>query len=123
MVRMVATDQPSYCCRPLSARPDAPTPLRPPGFGLLLIGGGCPYSCRRCGTPEQGKKGHPDKCRSPRHLRHVAGRGARRKTEERGRRAPTRGTALVVRPERSGGNIISQAAGHGQVADLNGERR
>ena len=35
--------------------------------------------------------------------RHVAGRGARRKTEERGRRAPTRGSALVVLPERSGG--------------------
>jgi hypothetical protein len=36
-------------------------------------------------------------------VRHVAGRGARRKTEERGRRAPTRGSTLVVLPERSGG--------------------
>jgi hypothetical protein len=32
--------------------------------------------------------------------RHVAGRGARRKTEERGRRAPTRGSTLIVLPER-----------------------
>ena len=36
-------------------------------------------------------------------VRHVAGRGARRKTDEGGRRAPTRGTTLVVLPERSGG--------------------
>src|ERR1700739_4223091 len=35
--------------------------------------------------------------------RHVAGRGARRKIDEGDRRAPTRGTTLVVLPERSGG--------------------
>jgi hypothetical protein len=35
--------------------------------------------------------------------RHVAGRGARGKTDEGDRRAPTRGSTLVVLPERSGG--------------------
>jgi hypothetical protein len=58
----------------------------------------------------------------PATVRHVAGRGARRKTEGRGRRAPTRGSTLVVLAERSGDKIIRQSAGHGQVADLNGER-
>jgi hypothetical protein len=96
--RTRTTDPPSYYRCPLSARLDAPTPLLPPGFVLLLIGGGC-------------------LCRSLRHLRHVAGRGARRKTEERGRRAPTRGTTLVVISERSGDKMIRQAAGHRQVAD------
>lgn len=33
-------------------------------------------------------------------VRHVAGRGARRKIDEGDRRAPTRGTTLVVLPER-----------------------
>jgi len=56
-----------------------------------------------------------------RHLRHVTGRGARGKAEVRGRRAPTRGSALVVVPERRGGIIIRQAAGHGQVADFDVE--
>ena len=36
-------------------------------------------------------------------VRHVAGRGARRKIDEGDRRAPTRGSTLVVLPERSGG--------------------
>ena len=39
-----------HCRCPLSARLDAPTPLLPPGFILLLIGGGCllcPPLCRR----------------------------------------------------------------------------
>jgi hypothetical protein len=39
----------------------------------------------------------------PATARHVAGRGARRKTDEGDRRAPTRGSTLVVLPERSGG--------------------
>ena len=45
-----ADDQPLHCSCPLSARLDAPTPLLPPGFILLLIGGGCllyPPLCRR----------------------------------------------------------------------------
>lgn len=33
-------------------------------------------------------------------VRHVAGRGARKKTDEGGRRAPTRGSTLVVLAER-----------------------
>src|SRR5580700_6806213 len=41
-------------------------------------------------------------------VRHVAGRGARRKTDEGGCRAPTRGSTLVVLPERSGGKIIRE---------------
>jgi hypothetical protein len=53
-----------------------------------------------------------------RHRRHVTGRGARGTAEERGRRAPTRRIGLSVLPERSGGMLIGQAAGHGQVADL-----
>ena len=48
--RMDAEDQSLYCSCPPVCRLDAPTPLLPPGFILLLIGGGCllyPPLCRR----------------------------------------------------------------------------
>jgi hypothetical protein len=80
---------PCYCCRPV-CRLDAPTPLLPSGFRPLLIGGGCLCGCR-CLVER------------PATDRHVAGRGARRKIDEGDRRAPTRGSTLVVLPKRSGG--------------------
>jgi hypothetical protein len=39
-----------------------------------------------------------------------------------GRRAATRGSTLVVLPQRSGGLSLTKAAGHRQVADFNVER-
>ena len=84
--RMSTDDRQTYYRCPLSARLDAPTPLPLPGPAMLLIGGGC--LCR---------------CHSRRHRPPCGRPWGTGKAEERGRRAPTRGTTLVVLPERSGG--------------------
>ena len=106
--RMDAEDQSLYCSCPPVCRLDAPTPLLPPGFILLLIGGGCllyPPLCRRlAGVYIAGMW--------PRGTRESNGRGPAATTamwpavwpggrpSPGGRRATTRRIGLSVRPQR-----------------------
>jgi hypothetical protein len=87
-----------------------PTALLSPGFILPLIAGGCIFSRYDAAV---GKAPPPPPCDRP------WGTGDGRGTRPPG---PYPRIGLSVLPERSGGMLIGQAAGHGQVADFDVER-